>query len=168
MAKKIVLVFAPENFRDEELFNTKQELESQGIEVKTASVSLNEAIGMLGGKAKAELLLDQINVEEFDGIAFIGGSGASVYFDNKTALQLAKEFFNKQKVVGAICIAPSILANAGILKGKKATSYSTEKENLENKGAIFTGSMNQVDGKIVTASGPTAARQFGKDLASKL
>jgi protease I len=165
---RAVFVVAKQNFRDEELFHTKEELERKGIETKIASIERGECTGMKGGKTEAELSLQEINSDEFDGIIFVGGTGASIYFENQTALNLAREFHEKNKVVAAICIAPSILANANLLKEKNSTAYSSEENNLREKGAKFTGKPVEVDGKIVTANGPNAARDFGKKIAERL
>lgn len=165
---KAVLVIAPKNFRDEELFDTKAELDRAGIETKIAGKTKEEATGMLGGKATPELTLEEINAEAFDAIVFVGGSGASIYFDDANALNLAKAFAEKGKVVAAICIAPSTLANAGLLEGKNATSFSSERSNLENKGAKFSDKKVVVDGKIITARGPEAAKEFGQAIAKAL
>ncbi|MEM3411692.1 MAG: DJ-1/PfpI family protein [archaeon] len=165
---KVVLVIAPEDFRDEELFHTKEELEKVGIKTIIASKKTGKAVGMLGGIAEAEITLDQIKVPEFDGIIFVGGVGSATYFNDTTALNLAKDFFEKGKLVAAICIAPSILANSGILEGKKATSYPSEENNLKSKGAKYTGKGVEVDGKIVTGKGPQFAREFGKEIVKVL
>ena len=165
---RVVLVIASRNFRDEELFHTKEELNKAGHSTVIASTTLNECEGMLGGKAQPEKLLEEISPSEFDAIVFVGGSGATVYFGSSTALNLAKEFNSRGKLVCAICLSPSILANAGLLNGKKATSFPSEQANLEAKGAIFTGENVSVDGKIVTANGPNATREFGKKIAELL
>ncbi|MEM2638356.1 MAG: DJ-1/PfpI family protein, partial [Candidatus Hadarchaeales archaeon] len=94
---------------------------------------------------------------------------SSIYFSNKHALSIAKEAFSAGKVVGAICIAPVILANAGILKGRRATVWDGDfVKMLEAGGAKYTGKNVEVDGKIVTANGPHAAREFGKKIAELL
>ncbi|MEW6295194.1 MAG: DJ-1/PfpI family protein [Candidatus Diapherotrites archaeon] len=168
MAKKAVFVISPKDFRDEELFFTKEELEKKGIKTVIASLKTGECIGMRGGKANSEITINQINSKDFDAIIFVGGSGASVYFDNNMVLKIAREFAEKNKIVAAICIAPSTLANAGLLKGKKATSFQSEAANLKEKGAIVTGEPVTVDGKIITANGPGAAREFGRKIADAL
>jgi protease I len=165
---KVVFVIAKSNFRDEELFHTKEELESKGIETVIASIEKGPCLGSRGATAEAELSLEEIDSEEFDGIVFVGGAGAQAYFNNQTALNLAKKFFKEKKVVGAICIAPSILANAGLLKGKKVTSFPSEESNLKEKGAIYSGKPVESDGKIITANGPGAARDFGVKIAELL
>ncbi|MFH1239866.1 MAG: DJ-1/PfpI family protein [Candidatus Diapherotrites archaeon] len=165
---KVLMVIANSNFRDEELFHTKEELENAGNETVIASNSLNEATGSLGGKIKPSILVKDVSFGQYAAVVFVGGSGSALYFDNSAALTLAREFYNNGKITTAICIAPSILANAGILKGKKVTCYVSEKENLETKGAIYTGTDVEVDGKIITANGPKAAHKFGKKIAEML
>ena len=165
---RAVFVIAKQNFRDEELFHSKEELEKKGIQTKIASTIKGPCLGSKGETAEAELSLEEINSDEFDAIVFVGGSGSSVFFNNKTALSLARTFFEEKKVVGAICIAPSILANAWLLKGKKVTSFPSEESNLKEKGAKYTGKPVESDGKIITANGPGAARDFGKKIAELL
>jgi len=166
--KKAVLIISPNNFRDEELFDTKEELESSGIETKIASKTTDTAKGMLGGTAKPDMTIDDISVSEYDAVVLIGGSGSSVYFNDAKVQLLVKEAFSKGKVVAAICIAPSTLANAGILKGKKATCYPSEGSNLKAKGAMYTASSVEIDGKIITANGPGAASAFGRAITAAL
>ncbi len=166
--KKVLFVIAPENFRDEELFHPKEELEKAGAKTVIASLSRGEKTGMLGGKAVAELSVDEVNPKEFDAIVFVGGTGSSTYFQNPKAHELAKAFFSAGKPTAAICIAPSTLANAGLLNGKKATSYPSEKGNLEKRGAKFTAQGVTVDGKLITADGPKSAREFGRKIAQAL
>lgn len=165
---KVLMVIANSNFRDEELFHTKEEIERRGHETVIASNSLSEATGVLEGKIKPSILVKDVSFGEYDAIVFVGGAGSALYFNNPAALTLAREFFNNGRIISAICIAPSILANAGLLKGKKVTCYVSEKENLEAKGAIYTGNDVEVDGKIITANGPKAAREFGRKIAERL
>lgn len=167
--KRVLMMLAPENFRDEEFFHPKAQLKAVGVELVTCSKpKVEEAIGSQGGRVAIETSLDKVNLEEFDGVVFIGGPGSSVYFQDQEILDLARQAAEKGKVLGAICIAPSILANAGVLNGKRVTAFPSEKGNLESKGATFTGEAVSVDGKIVTASGPQAAADFGKELVKVL
>jgi len=166
--KKVVMIIAPSNFRDEELFVTKKVLENGGIEIKVASVKKTSIHGMLGGSVIPDLKLDEINLDEFDGIIFVGGIGAQFYWGYEPALKLAQEAFEKGKVIGAICIAPVILANAGILEGKKSTVWRSEAGRIKAKGAIYIEESVVKDGNIITASGPQAAEKFGKMIAQAL
>lgn len=166
--KKVLMVIAPQDFRDEELAEPKKFLEEKGMVVEIASKEVNEAVGKLGARVQVDKDISEVNVEDYQAIIFIGGPGATVYFNDQTALDLAKSSFERGKIVGAICIAPSILANARILSGKQATAFPSEKENLEAKGAQYTSELVTIDGKIVTAQGPEAAKEFGRAISQLL
>jgi protease I len=166
--KKVVLVIAHENFRDEELAEPMDVLESAGVEVTIASSSLETAKGKLGAMVVPDMLIEDISMSDFDAVAFIGGAGSSEYFESPVAHSVAREAAHSGKLVAAICIAPSTLANAGLLEGKKATSYSSEEGNLKSKGAAFTGAGVEVDGNIITADGPSSASEFGRAILRAL
>lgn len=162
------MIIAPKNFRDEELFDTKEELESSGNSVAIASTKTDTATGMLGGTIKPDMTIDDVNVDDYDAVVFVGGSGSSTYFNNQRAHDIARDAYDKGKIIGAICIAPSTIANAGLLKGKRATSFPSEERNLRSKGANYTGKPVEKDGKIITADGPRSARNFGRMIAESL
>ena len=166
--KNILMIIAPENFRDEELLEPKKVFEDHGASVTIASRGVDSARGMLGAIVTVDEDISMVDVDDFDAVVFVGGSGASVYFQDEEVLNLAKEAFEKGKVIGAICIAPSILANAGLLDSKKATSFPSEKENLEAHGAEYTGADVEEDGKIITSTGPQAAAEFGLKITEAL
>jgi len=158
---KVLMIIAPENYQDKEFNTAKKILEQAGHQVFVASKYKGEATGQLGGVCKVGLSLPEILVDEYNGIIFVGGAGASIYIDDEEAHQIARLANDLGKAIGAICVAPSILANAGILEGKKASVFPSEEENLRQKGAEILSSDVMVDGKIVTASGPYAAADFG-------
>lgn len=167
--KRVLMVIAPENFRDEELLHTKEELERVGVETTIASTKTGVTKGLLGATVTPDLKLDQVSVGDYDAIVFVGGPGSSVYFNNKQALSIATQMFSKGKKTCAICIAPVILANAGLLKGKRATVWDGDYvRKIESKGATYTGKPVEVDGNIITANGPAAAREFGRTIAKEL
>lgn len=166
--KKVVMVIAEKDYRDEELLDPEEVLANQGAIVSVASTKRDMVKGMGGHEVQPDLLVSEIKPEDWDAIVFVGGVGASQYWEDSLAHRLAKEFLNQGKVVGAICIAPVTLANAGILTGKKATCWSSEKEKLKAKGVNYTGEGVTKDGKIITASGPDVAKEFGKALVEAL
>jgi protease I len=162
--KKVLMVIAKNKFRDEEYLEPRKALEDAGAVITVASSSLNTSEGMLGLKVKPDMLVGNVKEEDFDGVVFIGGGGAAEYFDNPVAHSLARSFFEHGKITSAICIAPATLANAGVLKGKKATSFPSSEAALRTHGAIFMKQDVVADGTIVTAVGPQAAKKFGQEL----
>lgn len=168
MQKTIALVIAERIFRDEEYLIPKKIILEAGHQVMTVSTTLDEALGKLGAKVKPDILIDDLTLDMADALIFIGGGGSSQYFNDPVAHQIAKSYFLNGKVVGAICIAPVILANAGLLKGKKATVFPDGIVDLEKGGAIYTPNPVVVDGKMITGNGPEAAKEFGQTLVSLL
>lgn len=175
-SKKVAFIIAYENFRDEEYFVPKEILEKQEAKVVTFSSKKGTALGMQGGEVEVNLILEDLQVNSFNAIVFIGGQGAQVYFENSQAYRIARETVEKNRVLGAICIAPAILAKAGVLKGKVATVWSSPLDKsavkiLQDNGAIWqNGRTNgvSVDGKIVTANGPLAAQEFVEEISKLL
>ena len=167
--KRVLMVIAPENFRDEELLHTKGELERAKAIVTIASTKVKLARGMFGATAVPDLELDRVKVEDYDAVVFVGGVGAAAYFSHERALSIARDAAQKGKKVCAICIAPVILANAGVLEGRRATVWNGEyKRMLEEGGAVYVNKAVVVDGNFITAIGPQAAREFGRTIAEQL
>lgn len=166
--KKIVMIIPHKDFRDPELLEPKKILENYGAKVTLASSTLNPCRGAEGNIVKPEILVDNLKVANYDAIAFIGGPGTGEYFENKRAHLIAKETAAVEKILAAICAGPIILANAGVLKNKRATVTPSGKDVLKAKDAIYTGELITVDGNIITANGPQAARDFGEAIAKAL
>jgi protease I len=166
--RKALIVIGKNNFRDEEYLEPRKVLEAAGAIITVASSSLNTARGMLGLNVKPDILIGDAKEPDYDGIVFVGGGGAAEYFDSPVAHKLAQSFFAHGKLTSAICIAPATLANAGVLKGKKATSFPSSEAILKAKGSVLSRESVVVDGNIVTAVGPEAARAFGEKLLEVL
>ena len=166
--KKVVMIVGRENYRDEELFETRRVLTGAGVQTFVASTKMGAVRGMLGRVAEATILVNELRVDDYDAIIFIGGAGAMEYFQSRVAWNIARAAAQKRKVVGAICIAPAILANAGLLKGVRVTGFPTERDRLLSAGAFYTGVPVERDGLIITGDGPMASVLFGRAIAEAL
>jgi protease I len=166
--KHAVFVIAFRGFRDEELLEPTAHLASLGARVTVASSALGEAHGMLGARVTPDVLYSALRVRDLDALVFVGGEGAVEYWDDKTAQRLARDAVSEKKVLGAICFAGSLLANAQVLEGRKATAFPTRLDHLRAKGALVRNEPVVTDGNLVTAQGPEAAAAFGRALAQAL
>lgn len=171
--KKVAMIIAFKDFRDEEYFVPKDILETAGAEVITVSAQAGTAIGADGGETEVQLSIENLNVADFDAIIFIGGPGALKCLDNENSYKVIKKTIAQGKILAAICISPVILAKAGALEGKKATVWSSSLDRgpvriLQKQGADYQEEPVMVDGKIITANGPSAAKQFGETIVSSL
>ena len=167
MVKRVLMVIAPQDFRDEEFFETKETLEKANIDVTVVNSTGQPSKSSFGKIVTPDKNFYDVDEKDFDAIVFVGGSGTRVYHNHKRTLELAKEFCDDGKVTAAICIAPTILVNAGVLDGKKATSFPSERNKIKAVGT-YTGNPVEVDGKIITANGPLAAKEFGSKIVEAL
>lgn len=162
--KRLLLVVAPNGFRDEEYFEVKKDLESAGLAAQTASLTAGSATSVLGRKIAVDLAVNQVALNLFDGVVFIGGKGMVDLVDNKDFINLVHRFKSAGKLTAAICVAPLILANAGLLTGKRATVCFGDGEELAAKGAIYTAKQAEADGYIITADGPRSTHEFSRKI----
>lgn len=166
--KKILLVIASQNFQPVEYGTTRDVLESSGVEVVVASDKPGEAIATDNTKVKVDVVLDKVDVRNYDGVFFIGGGGALEYLDNQESNRILNEAVVHQIPYGAICISPRILAKANVLTGKKATGWDMDDELADifaRNNVEYIREPVVVDGTVVTANGPGAAEEFGRRIA---
>lgn len=168
--KTALLVIAQNGYQDVELAGTQSGLLNAGFEVTIASTEEGTCVGKFGGTEEALLAMRDVDPLAYDVLAFIGGPGAHAFKDDPSMLDLIKRRVATGKVLGAICIAPTALAAAGVLNGKRATVWDEAGEQeryITSYGATYTGESVTVDGMIITANGPDAAEEFGRTLAGK-
>ncbi len=170
--KKIILFIAHEGFQPVEYFEAKKVLDSAGFEVITASDKTGQAMPSAGTDfVDVDYEICEIKPEDYDGLFIIGGHGAMDFLNTGEVYDLFQSAEEKGKFVGAICIAPRILAEAGILKSKKATGWDGDNklgEVLANAGAEYVRVPVVTDGKLITADGPSSARDWGLAIVKAL
>lgn len=164
---KALFIISQEGFQEYEYNKPKEILEEAGIEIITASKKAGVCISHTGSTTTATLSLNEVNVADYLIILFVGGPGARAYQMDKEAQRLAREAVVQNKILAAICIAPTILAYAGVLAKKRATVWNNDNKQallLQQYGATYSNKPVVVDGNIVTANGPPAAEQFAMEI----
>jgi len=118
-------------------------------------------------KVIPDTVIDSVKAEDFDMIVLPGGQPGS---DNLNADPRVRElvigFSRKGKLTGAICAAPIVLASAGVLRGKRATSYPSYKDKLG--GAVYEEKSVVTDGTVLTSRGAGTALNFGLAIVERL
>jgi len=168
---KILIAVAPEKFRDEELAEPVAALQKAGIEYDIASTRRGPCTGMLGAKTTATLSFDDIDPKRYEGLVIVGGAGSQTHlWDDELLIPIVNIFHQKGKVVAAICLAPVVLARAGILKGKKATYFENPASFREMRigGAVVVNKPVVTEGRVITANGPTASKAFADEIVHAL
>lgn len=166
--KKILFILPPRQFRDEEYQKPRALFEESGAQVTVASSTAAPARGILGAVVTPDVSIREVVATDFDALLLVGGVGANAFWHNEVVHRLVRESYSAGQIVSAICLAPVTLANAGVLKGKKATAYPSAESYLRWKGATYTGRSVEIAGNIVTAKGPEAAEEFARTIASLL
>lgn len=173
--KKKILALLANGFEEIETITPIDILRRAEIEVVIASVE-NEKL--VSGRNKisiqAETTLNEIKNTDFDGLFLPGGPGAKILRKDTSVLKLVKDYFEKNRLIAAICAAPTVLFEAGILKGKQYTAHFSTKDELTE---IQFDKAVVIDKNIITSQGPGTALPFalsivevleGKDLAKRI
>lgn len=171
MSRRILMVIAPEQFRDEELIEPREAFLEAGWEVDLASTRTGTCTGMLGAREDVSKMLDDVEASGYDAAVVVGGMGSPEFLWNNTTLHsILNTVAARDKVVSAICLSGTVLANAGLLKGKKATVWPDDNaiRLLKEGGADYTEDACVQDGNIITANGPEAAKDFGKAIVERV
>lgn len=168
---KVLIVVAPEQFRDEELFVPRDILQREGAHVVVSACRKGQAKGMLGGSVLPDILVSEARAADYDAVIVVGGMGSPEYlWHDRDLHRLIVEMAGAGKVVSAICLSGAVLALAGVLAGKKATVWPMAESlaALDKGGAAYKKEHVVQDGRIVTADGPEAAQAFGQAIADEM
>lgn len=168
IAKSILFILPKKDFNEVEFLTTKRILEKGGCKIFIASDAASFCEGKNGLKFKNDVSFFNLNENNFSAIVFIGGNGVKEYWNNQILHKTARKFFEKKKITAAICSAPVILANAGILKNMDATCYPNDKMELTKAGAEFKDENVIVRKNIITARDADSSEEFAGAILNKL
>lgn len=128
-----------------------------------------------GLQLQPNYLLADIDLNDFDALAVPGGFEPSGFYDDALSepfLDVIRHFAAAKKVIASVCVSAVALGEAGVLKGKKATTYhqvgGKRKNQLTQSGALFVDQAVVVDDNIITSSGPGTAIEVALTLLEKL
>lgn len=159
MAKVIVLV--ENEYEDLELWYPKIRLEEAGHQVTVAGTESGEMYhGKHGYPCKSDIDFEEMKSQDFDALVIPGGYSPDHLRRKKEVLQLTAQMDKQKKPVAFICHAGWVPISAKILNGRKATSVSAIRDDMENAGAIWSDEACVVDGNLVSSRTPADLPQF--------
>jgi 4-methyl-5(b-hydroxyethyl)-thiazole monophosphate biosynthesis len=165
---KAVVFLAP-GFEEIETSTIVDVLRRSNLEVTLAGLEPNSIEGGHGMKFVPDKSIDEILVKDYDSaICPGGGVGASNLRKDNRVLSIIKEAFAVGKLVAAICAAPVVLSDAGVLKDKRCTIFPGMEHELIKGGGIPQIDLVVEDGNIITSQGPATALLFALKLAERL
>ena len=132
-----------------------------GVKVVTASLDEKIVLASRGMKLVADNQLNDVLNDNFDMIILPGGLPGADHLNNDQRIQtIVKKMAAKNKYTAAICAAPRVLATAGLLDGKHATSFPGALDNFPVADMIYEEKAVVIDGKVITSRGPGTAMDF--------
>ncbi len=161
-----VLVPLVEGFEEIEAITIVDVLRRGEIKVTLAGVTDALVKGSHSIILQTDTLLQDVKIEDLTAIVLPGGPGVKTLQENELLRQMLQDHYRSGKLTAAICAAPLVLSQAGILKDRKVTSYPSVKDQLDC-GTYLTDAV-VVDGNLVTSRGPGTAMAFSLALVEIL
>jgi protease I len=164
-----LLVVLPEKDYDEvEYAEVLRACKEAKIKVVNGCVSKGPCYGEIKGKIKPDVILDEVLMDHYHGLMFIGGLGTRDLFNNILCHKLIREALQLGKIVSAIDFGPIILARAEVLNNRKATIHPTEERHFSATGVQYLNQPVVIDGNIITARDKNAAPEFSEMVAGAI
>lgn len=171
---KRVMILATDGFEQSELMKPKANLEKAGIETEVVSLEEGSIRGWdqkdWGESVAVDKTVDAIeNCDGYDALLLPGGQmNPDILRMNERAVAIVREFALADKPIAAICHAPWLLAEAGLIDGKTVTSWPSIRTDLKNAGANVVDQEVATDGKFITSRNPDDIPAFSKALIDML
>ena len=169
LSGKRIAILVTDGFRLEELTEPRKALEQAGARADIVSPNRDKVKGWRDNKWEGEfdvdVVLDSADASDYDGLVLPGGvMNPDKLRRNEEALDFVRDFFSAGKPVAAICHGPWTLIDAGVVKGRRMTSYDAIQSDLKNAGAIWSDEEVVVDNGLVTSRKPSDIPAFNRKM----
>jgi protease I len=166
--KKIAILVA-DGFEQVEMTKPREALEKEGAETLIVSPADKEVQGMnhadKGDKFPVDIPLEEARPEQFDALLIPGGlMNPDELRGNMEALEFVRHFFHEGKPVAAICHAAWVLVDAGVVRGRKLTSWERIQSDVKNAGGHWVDEEVVVDNGLVTSRKPADIPAFNRKM----
>lgn len=173
LSAKRILILATDGFEQSELEVPQKKLAALGAKVEVTSPKTGSIKGWKhtdwGSKVTVDVALADADVKDYDALVLPGGqmNPDALRLEPK-AIELIKAFAAAGKPVAAVCHAPWLLIDAGLVKGRKVTSWPSVRTDLTNAGATVVDQSAVIDRGIITSRKPEDLDDFVEAIASQL
>lgn len=166
---KRAVVLAEDGYEDLELWVPYYRLLEEGAEVVLAGHEKQTYSSKHGYPCEVDATVASLNPKEFDAVVIPGGvAGPDRLRRHREVLDLVRKLDEDEKVVAAICHAAWVPISAGIVKGRRMTSYASVKDDCVNAGAKWVDQECVVDGNLITSRSPDDLPAFCRAIVSAL
>lgn len=173
LSEKKVAILVTDGFEQSEFTEPKKAVETAGAKVHVVSLESGSikswTDGNWGSEFQVDKTLDEVSASDYDSLILPGGViNPDKLRRNSKAVNFVKSFVEQEKPVSAICHGPWLLAEAGVLKGRKITSFSSIKTDLINAGAHWVDEEVVVDHGLTTSRSPNDLPAFCKKVVEEI
>ncbi|WP_405384943.1 type 1 glutamine amidotransferase domain-containing protein [Maribacter sp. LLG6340-A2] len=170
---KRIAILATNGFEESELKSPKEAMEKEGFNVDIVSLEKDEikawADGNWSSSYTVDKTLNEVRAEDYNALVLPGGViNPDLLRREEKALDFVRDFFKLKKPVAAICHAPWTLISAGVVKGRKMTSFHSIKDDVINAGADWVDQEVVVDEGFVTSRNPDDLPAFNSKLIEEI
>lgn len=168
---KILFIIASDQYNATEYSVPKQIVIDAGFIVVTASDKSGEAVATDQSTTEVDITLEKVVPSNYLGIFFVGGTGALEHLDNTVSYKIIQQALQHNIAIGAICVSTRILAQANALINKSATGWNDDNQLETIYKEYHVQYVNKpvvIDDNIITAVGPSAAKEFGEKIVQIL
>ena len=160
-----ILLISANGFEQSELEFPRDQLRAKGATVHVATLDGKDVMGWEGSDwgraAEADAKISDVSADDYDALVIPGGQiNPDLLRVDEDVLELVRTFHDQGKTIAAVCHAPWVLVEAGILKGRDATSFASIKTDVKNAGANWHDKEVVVDQAIVTSRKPDDLKAF--------
>ena len=162
----MVYIFHVDGYEDTEMMAPIDMLSRAGIPMTRVGVTGKTITGKLGFSIEADILPEELDLSDCEMIFLPGGPGTKNYYDKPVIDEAIAYCLEHDCYIAAICAAPSVLAQKGVLEGKKAVCHFSVRDKMA--GAELQDGLVCVDGKIITGCGAAASIELGLTMVEQL
>jgi len=163
-----VLTITADNFEDSELSEPVAALTQAGVDVDVASLGTGTMTGKKGTEVEANLDVADADAADYEMLFLPGGKAPAQLREADSVLALARAFMAAEKPIAAICHGPQILISAGLVEGRRMTSYQAVAEELKAAGAQYADEPVVVDRNLITSRNPGDLAAFVQQMLQSL
>ena len=163
-----VLIISVDNFEDSELLVPYYRMLEEGHDVDIASMKKGNIRGKKGYEVEANKAINDVNSGDYDLLILPGGKAPEEIRKEQKALEIASDFFDRNRPVAAICHGPQTLISAGLMKGRHATCYRSVAQEMKDAGADYEDKEVIVDKNLITSRVPSDLPAFMREIMRKI
>jgi len=166
---KRVAILAENLYQEMELWVPYYRLKEEGAEVKVVGAGGAKSFASKHGyPVSVDVQAEAVSAVEFDAVVVPGGYAPDMMRRHEAMVRLVREAAQHGKVVAAICHAGWMLASAGVIKGRKVTSFFSIKDDMVNAGGQWVDQEVVVDGTLITSRKPDDLPAFCREIVKAL